>query len=190
MGQDKAGLPFGPETMIVRVLRLVGEVAGDVVVTAAAGQSVPAGCRVEWDRAADEGPLPGLLNAATGLDTDYVFVVACDSPLLQPRVLALLASLVEGWDGAVPVVGGRRIPTCAIYRRSALLDARAAFGPPRHRSLQSYLSGLRIRDVEEATVRTVDPALLSVRPCNTPEEYREALRQAGIPVTVAGQPAG
>ncbi|HUR55514.1 MAG TPA: NTP transferase domain-containing protein, partial [Gemmataceae bacterium] len=41
MGRAKAWLPFGGETMLQRVVRVVGEVVSPVVVVAAAGQDVP-----------------------------------------------------------------------------------------------------------------------------------------------------
>ena len=41
MGRPKVMLPFGPETMLQRVVRLVGAVGGPVVAVAAAGQELP-----------------------------------------------------------------------------------------------------------------------------------------------------
>jgi molybdopterin-guanine dinucleotide biosynthesis protein A len=189
MGVDKAALRFGPETMLERVLRLVTEVSDTIVLAAAADQRVPEACRVTRDPADDEGPLPGLLRAAALLTTEQVFVVACDTPLLQPSVVTLLSGLAQEWDGAVPVIEGRRVPTCAVYRRAALLGGRQDFGDPRRRSLQSYVSRLRIRDVGEETLRTADPDLRSFVPCNTPREYRAALRLAGLDVNSPSAPA-
>jgi molybdopterin-guanine dinucleotide biosynthesis protein A len=42
MGRDKASLPFGDETLLTRVIRLVSTVADDVVVVARKDQPVPA----------------------------------------------------------------------------------------------------------------------------------------------------
>lgn len=41
MGRAKAWLPFGPERMLQRVVRLVREAVGPVVVVAAPGQECP-----------------------------------------------------------------------------------------------------------------------------------------------------
>jgi molybdopterin-guanine dinucleotide biosynthesis protein A len=41
MGVPKATLPFGPETMLQRVVRLLGTVVSPVVVVAAQGQPLP-----------------------------------------------------------------------------------------------------------------------------------------------------
>ena len=41
MGVPKATLPFGPETMLQRVVRLLGTVVSPIVVVAARGQELP-----------------------------------------------------------------------------------------------------------------------------------------------------
>jgi len=201
MGQDKASLPFGPETLVERVVRLVTPLVSDMVLAAAPGQAMPPGVRVIRDSGAGVGPLPALLDALDAVDADYVFVVACDTPLLQPGLVTLLHDLCAeaarsdmsaigsgeapgtgpaSWDAAVPLVEGRRVATCAVYRTAALREARAGFGDPRHRSLQAYLELLRIREVGVETLRTADPELLSFTPCNTVEEYAAALRLAAV----------
>jgi molybdopterin-guanine dinucleotide biosynthesis protein A len=182
MGRDKASLPFGPEPLLDRILRRVGQVTSEIVLAAAQEQAVPPGYRVCRDPGPDEGPLPALLHALDAVQAELVFVVACDTPLLQPALLVLLAELCPAWDGAVPVIGDRRQATCAVYRTSALREARARFGDPRHRSLQAFLELLSIREVPPEALRGADPALLTFTPCNTPEEYAAALRLAGIAV--------
>jgi molybdopterin-guanine dinucleotide biosynthesis protein A len=189
MGQDKAGLAFGHETLLERMLRLVGAVTADIVVAAAPGQAVPAGVRVSRDPAGGEGPLPALLAAVDALDTSHVFLAACDAPLLQPALVPFLHGLCVGWDGAVPHLDGWLVPTCAVYQRSALQDARSRFGDPRHRSLRDFIALLRIQPVPVALIQTVDPTLSSFRPCNTPEEYRQALALAGLAVNGPPSPA-
>ena len=201
MGREKASLPFGPETLVERMVRLVTPLVSDLVLSAAPGQAVPAGVRVSRDSATGVGPLPALLEALDMVDADHVFVVACDMPLLQPGLVTLLRDLCVGkarsdssavligelpdtlltsWDGAVPLVQGKRVATCAVYSTASLREARAGFGDPRHRSLQAFLEPLRILEVGEETLRTVDPELLSFTPCNTLEEYAAALRLAAV----------
>jgi molybdopterin-guanine dinucleotide biosynthesis protein A len=130
-----------------------------------------------------------MLTALDALSTAHVFVVACDTPLLQPAVIPFLDELCAGWDGAVPLVEGRQVPTCAVYRRSALMEARGRFGDPRHRSIRDFIALLRIREVPAASVQSVDSTLLSFTPCNTPEEYRQALALAGLAVNGPQSPA-
>src|SRR5260370_33224394 len=63
MGRPKAWLPFGGETMLQRVARLLGEVGRPIVVVAAPGQDVPplpADVIVVRDEERGRGPFQGL----------------------------------------------------------------------------------------------------------------------------------
>src|SRR5438477_6955029 len=63
MGQPKAWLPFGPERMLPRVVRLLSEVVAPVVVVAAPDQEVPPlppDVAVVRDAQPQRGPLQGL----------------------------------------------------------------------------------------------------------------------------------
>ena len=63
MGLPKATLPFGPELMLQRVVRLLQEVVHPIVVVAAPGQEVPAlpgDVILTADEREGRGPLQGL----------------------------------------------------------------------------------------------------------------------------------
>ena len=63
MGLDKATLPFGPERMLQRVVRLLGEAVDVIVVVAAPGQELPplpGSVRLARDQRESRGPLEGL----------------------------------------------------------------------------------------------------------------------------------
>lgn len=189
MGRDKASLPFGPETLLERVIRLVRTVVDEVVLAAGADQLVPAGLPVVRDPRDGLGPLPALLGVSASIDTEYVFLVACDSPLLQPPLIRLLVDRAQGWDACVPVVDEVPMTTCAVYRTSAV---RAVAGPVPSSggsSLRALLGGLHTLYLREPALREADPRLLSFIPCNTPEEYRNALALAGLAVNDPPPPA-
>jgi molybdopterin-guanine dinucleotide biosynthesis protein A len=188
MGRDKASLPFGRETLLERVVRLVRLVLDDVVVSAGDGQPVPAGCRVVRDPERGLGPVPALLQALGEVRHDRAFVVACDTPLLVPSLVSSLVDLSQGWDACVPVVEGVQMTTCAVYWAEAALRLGASAAPPGPRSLRALAAGLRTRFVPADELVAVDPGLRSFVPCNTPEEYRRALELADLPVNDPGRP--
>jgi molybdopterin-guanine dinucleotide biosynthesis protein A len=124
--------------------------------------------------------VPALIGALSHVRHPTAFVVACDTPLLQPDIIAALFDLSAGWDACVPIVDGVEMTTCAIYRPDAVL-ATARTGPPSEvSSLRAVLARLRVRTVEADALRLLDPDLLSFTPCNTPAEYRRALQLAGL----------
>jgi molybdopterin-guanine dinucleotide biosynthesis protein A len=109
MGRPKAWLPFGAEPMLVRVVRIVRDAVGSVVVVAALDQAVPPlppGVRLVRDEVPDRGPLGGLAAGLAALDgaADVVYLASCDAPLLRAefvrRVVESLGFEEEGERGS------------------------------------------------------------------------------------------
>ena len=180
MGRPKATLPFGNETLLERVVRLVATQVDDIVLAAGPGQPVPAGWHVVRDATEGSGPVPALIGALAEVRHAAAFVVACDTPLLQPDLIGMLFELSAGWDACVPVVDGIEMTTCAVYRPDAVLAAARAAGSSPPSSLRGVLAQLRVRAVEADVLRRLDPHLLSFTPCNSPADYRHALALAGL----------
>jgi molybdopterin-guanine dinucleotide biosynthesis protein A len=180
MGRPKATLPFGSETLLERVLRLVAPHVDDIVLAAGPGQWVPGGWTVVRDTGEGLGPVPALIGALPHVRHTAAFVVACDIPLLQPAIIATLFELSAGWEACVPVVDGVEMTTCAVYRPAAVLAAARTAGADPPSSLRGLLARLRVRTVETEVLRRLDPDLLSFTPCNSPAEYRHALELAGL----------
>ena len=91
MGRDKAALPFGPETLLTRVVRAAQEVAADVVVVGDTAQAMPAGVRVVGDPVPRLGPLAALATGLASVDAERSLLLGCDMPLLVPAVLRRFA---------------------------------------------------------------------------------------------------
>jgi molybdopterin-guanine dinucleotide biosynthesis protein A len=179
MGRDKLSLPFGPETLLARVLRLVRAAAPEVVLVARDGQVLPAGLEAVRDPAEGLGPLAGIAAGLASVRAGRAIAVACDMPLLRPALLCRLLDLSEGWDACVPVVDGFAVPTCAVYRQ-AIAPLASELVASRQLHPAYLFERVRTRYVQGDELRDVDPALESFRDCNTPEHYAEALRLAGL----------
>jgi molybdopterin-guanine dinucleotide biosynthesis protein A len=185
MGSDKAALPFGDETLLERVVRLLAPEVDEVWLVAREGQSVPqlrdAGrpIRVARDSAEGLGPLAGVVAGLRAIASERAFVTACDSPLLQPRLVRHLSELARDHRAVVPHVDGHLAPTTAVYSKSLLPAAEAllARGELRPRLLVNE-PGVRV--IAEQELREVDPELLSFQDCDTPEDYRKLLERAGL----------
>ena len=181
MGRDKALLPFGAESLLQRVVRIVAEVvpAERIVCVAAQGQTLPAlpdGVRIIRDPFPDCGPLAGLATGLQVLDgeVDAAFVCGCDVPLLLPPFIERMFELCGSHQIAVVHDGERSHPLCAVYRsdmRRAAEEILAAGG----RSLMALVDACDSIRVTPEQVRDVDSDLRSLAACNTPDEY-ERLR--------------
>ncbi len=183
MGTPKAWLPFGPETMLQRVVRLLSEVVDSVVVVAAAGQelpALPAPVRVTRDEREGRGPLEGLRAGLKALPEgcDAAYATSCDVPLLVPDFVRQMFRLATGFDVAVMDIDGFTHPLSAVYRPTTLPRIEALLAADRLRPLFLF-EAVRTRRVSPAEM-TADPALRTLRNLNTPEDYEQALAEAGL----------
>lgn len=181
MGEDKARLPFGPETMLQRMLRLLREGLGHVplAVAAAPGQQLPLlppEVLVTEDEMTGCGPIEGLYRGLSLLSKycDAAVVVSCDIPLLVPEVLGLLQQALNDSDAAV--VGepdGRLHPLCGVWRIT-VLEELAVMRANSERRLQTALARVRTVVLPAAELKTVDPELRSLWNVNDWESYQAA----------------
>ena len=184
MGVPKATLPFGTETMVQRVVRLLGTVVSPVIVVAARGQSLPAlpdEVRVARDEREARGPLEGIRAGLSALpaSTDAAYITSCDVPLLVPAFVERMIDLMGDHDIAVMEVDGFPHPLSAIYRRDTLPHVERLLAGDRLRPVFLF-EAVRTRRVKPKEMEVVDPDLRTLRNLNTPEDYRAALADAGL----------
>lgn len=181
MGRDKAWLPFGGETLLARVVRLVRLAAEDVVLVAREGQALPDDCdrAAVRDSAEGLGPLAGIAVGLRHIAGDRAFVTACDAPFLRPALIRRLLDLSVGYDAAVPSIDCHAMTTAAVYSR-AVADVADALVAGRRLRVSDLVARVRARTVLPEELRDVDPAFESFQNCNTPETYAAALRHAGF----------
>jgi molybdopterin-guanine dinucleotide biosynthesis protein A len=186
MGRDKATLPFGPELMLERVVRLLSEAIEleNMVVVAAPGQSLPdlpAGVTIARDLHEFRGPLQGL---ATGLRNvaerfDAVYATACDVPLLVPAFVERMFQLLDEYDVAVPFDGQHHHSLAAVYRPRVLPQIQTLLDSDRLRP-PFLFDSVQTRVVPVDELRDVDPNLATLQNLNRYDHYLAALTAAGF----------
>ena len=180
MGRDKAALPFGDETMLERVVRIVRPVVDEVILVAREGQQVVGGFRdIVRDPAEGLGPLAGLAAGLAAMRSERAFLTSSDVPLLRPEYVTRLFELSDGRQAAVPHIGGYYMTTSAVYARSVLPVAERLLAQRRLRPF-FLVEEVDARLVTADDLRDADPNLLSFRNCNEPGDYEAALRDAGF----------
>lgn len=187
MGRDKATLPFGPELMLQRVIRLLSEVVDSsrmVIVTAQSQKlpTLPQDVTVTQDQREGRGPLEGLSAGLSALpsDIDAAYVTSCDVPLLVPAFVSRMFELLGHHEIAVPCEAGQYHPLAAVYRPSVLERIQQLLSANQLRA--SFLfDDTDTRSVSMDELRVVDPDLLTLVNLNQPEDYQAALKIAGFP---------
>jgi molybdopterin-guanine dinucleotide biosynthesis protein A len=183
MGSSKAMLPFGSETMLQRVVRLLSEMVSPIVVVAATDQELPAlphDVIIARDEREARGPLEGLRAGLKALppDTDAAYVTSCDVPLLVPNFVRQMLDLARGYDIAVMEIDGFTHPLSAVYRRATLPFVEDLLGKNRLRPVFLF-EAVKTRRVRPDEM-TADPELRTLRNLNTREDYERALVEAGL----------
>lgn len=185
MGTPKATLPFGPETMLERVVRLLGTVVDPIIVVAARGQALPelpGGVTVALDERDQRGPLEGLRAGLKALpnSVDAAYVTSCDVPLLVPGFVTRMIELLGDHDIAVMEVDGFPHPLSAVYRRTTLPHIEALLDRDKLRPVFLF-DAVDTRRVQPEEMMSADPQLRTLRNLNTPDDYHAALKEAGLP---------
>ena len=183
MGTSKALLPFGPETMLQRVVRLLSGVVSPIVAVAAVDQdlpTLPADVLITRDEHEGRGPLEGLRAGLKALpaDVETAYVTSCDVPLLVPGFVRQMLDLAGTHDIAVMEIDGFTHPLSAVYRRTTLSHIEGLLAQDRLRPLFLF-DAVKTRRVRPEEM-TADPELRTLRNLNTPDDYRRALADAGF----------
>ena len=184
MGVPKATLPFGPETMLQRVVRLLSTVVSPIVVVAARDlelPELPPATLVTRDEREERGPLEGLRAGLKALPAtvDAAYVTSCDVPLLVPAFVERMIDLGADDDIAVMEIDGFTHPLSAVYRRATLPRIEALLAQDRLRPAFLF-EAVRTRRVKPEEMVVADPQLATLRNLNTREDYLAALADAGL----------
>jgi|UPI000370BF71 molybdopterin-guanine dinucleotide biosynthesis protein A len=149
MGCDKSQLQLGEASLLEHALNHVRLVFSHVAVSVRQPRDdIDA---VQWcDQGAERGPMMGIAAALSRMTTPWLFVLACDMPLVSSALIRQLADQVQQDDGAdviVPRINGYMQPLCGFYSLRCLpaMEARIAAG---QRGVQSLIATLNARVID------------------------------------------
>jgi molybdopterin-guanine dinucleotide biosynthesis protein A len=175
-GRDKLAEPIDGRPLLHHAIEAVRPIATEVLVVVSpdGAPTLPHDVVLVRDRSAFEGPLAGLLAGLDASDADVVLVTGGDMPALVPEVIeALLAALeARGCEAAVLAHGGRSRPLPMILRREAALDAVVRLLDNDERRLGALTDDLVTVVIDEAVWRALDPAAVTLRDIDTPDDLR------------------
>jgi molybdopterin-guanine dinucleotide biosynthesis protein A len=126
------------------------------------------------ERDHDMGPVCEVARCHHKGRGELAMAVAVDMPFLSPDLLKTLVALAPGCDVVIPRAQDRLHPLCAVYRRTSCLPAIEQAIQRGQRRLIAFHPDVRVCEVDEETLRQVDPDLRALMNVNTPEELAAA----------------
>lgn len=181
MGRDKASVMLHGRRLLDRTLDAAVAVPGvvEVVLVLAPAQVItPVRCAAPVtlvrDTTAYQGPLAGIAAGLGGTSrAEVALVIGCDTPFVQPGLLALLAGRATAGAIVVPVHEGRPQPLCSAIHFEAFEAIRALVAGG-VRAASAIADDPRTLLVQPDDWGAIDPEGLSFVGVNTPEELERA----------------
>ncbi len=183
MGRPKCDLTFAGRLLLPDLVeRMASVCAGGVLVVRRSGQSLPplpASARVVDDLLPERAALGGLFTGLALAETRFVFLAACDMPLLSPPAIDGLRLLPPPTaDVLLPIREGHSEPTHALYGHRCLGAIKRALLAGEY-GMGRWLGSVRVERIPEARWRLFDPEGRSFLNVNTPEDLARAEDLAG-----------
>lgn len=190
LGQDKVFVEIGGEPLVRRVIGRLRPVVDAIVLVAAEPVADPVAhygldLPVVADRYPGRGSLGGLWTGLAAVPTEYAFVMAVDMPFINPNLVRFLGDAATGSDVVIPIVNDLPQPTHAVYSRRCLDPIEERLRADQLRMI-GFHDAVRVRRIDEATVRTIDPDLRSFFNLNRPADLEAARRIAAAEAKPAG----
>jgi molybdopterin-guanine dinucleotide biosynthesis protein A len=173
-GTNKALLDLGGKPVIERVASTLRRVFPEVVLITNTPELFEfLHLAAHKDLIPGHGSLGGLYTGLRVCSNNYAFLVACDMPFIQERVLRYMADLIKDQDVIVPKIQGMWEPLHAIYSRTCLphierlMDANDL-------KIMNFFDQVRIFEVAERDLAVFDPEHRFLINVNTPADLERA----------------
>lgn len=172
-GRNKAFLEIGGQSIVDRLIATLRPLFRQVLLVTR--EPEPYGdlpVRIVQDLYTARSSLTGIHAGLKHAGTEYAFMVPCDAPFLQPRLVRLLLDEIDPeTDAVVPYVNGYYEPLCAIYAKRCLEPIESQLDRKRYK-ITLFFDRIRLKSVPEKKIKAADPGLRSFLNVNTPEALK------------------
>jgi molybdopterin-guanine dinucleotide biosynthesis protein A len=184
MGRPKAFLPFEGSTVIGHIVSEIKDLFSEVFIVANEVESFEdLGVDVVKDILPHRGPLGGILSGLMTSSNHYAFVMACDMPLIDKRLVRELVSRRQDNDVVVLSHPQGIEPLFGVYSKNCIKPLEESLFAG-NLSVQDFLSGLKAGVYDWMPERQDADALPPFFNINTPQDYSRVIARAGMGVSI------
>jgi molybdopterin-guanine dinucleotide biosynthesis protein A len=174
-GQNKAFIRIGGKRIVDRLLEVYSRLFEQVVlVTNDPAAYMDVDALLVADHYSVRSSLNGLHAGLFAAAHQHAFFAACDTPFIKGALIAcLLDRVTRKADIIIPSTSAGYEPMFAVYKKTCL-PAMAWLLERDLLKIQGVFRKVRVKTVDEADLRAVDPELVSFFNVNTPADLKRA----------------
>lgn len=177
MGSNKAFLRYDKKTFIEHQIARLRTIFDEIIISANdPGIYAHLNLPVVSDIVPEKGPLGGICAGLIRAASHHAFVVACDMPFVDEKVILYLKEQIDDYDAVVPQTSRGLEPLHAFYSRNCIQPIRRCLDEGRLR-IVDFLAEVKVRIVPEQELKGFGGTIPSVINLNTPEEYQKYFDQ-------------
>jgi len=148
MGRDKAFLKINGEALIEKQLRLLKGVFRNIIIVTNSPQKYAGfkSVKIVRDVISGRGPLVGIYSGLLASESCYNFVVACDMPFINAKLIEYMITLKDGFDIVVPRIEGKYEALFAVYSKNCVRPINEAIEKDRL-TVRGLFADVRVREL-------------------------------------------
>jgi molybdopterin-guanine dinucleotide biosynthesis protein A len=174
MGQDKGIVHLNGIPLIEHVLNRLDDIADETIITSNHPEKYQfLNLPIAADKEPGSGALAGLQTALQAANGEYVFVVACDMPLVNRQLVEFIISQADDADLVIPIFNDRFQPFHALYHRNNCLRAIEQSIIDNQKRMISIHANLKVREIQSTEFQDLDPLGDSFININDPQELAQ-----------------
>jgi molybdopterin-guanine dinucleotide biosynthesis protein A len=175
MGRPKAFLPYQGTTIVEHVISSMRDLFSEIFVVANEPEAYEdLGVDVVKDILPYRGPLGGILSGLLVASNQYSFVIACDMPLVDKRLIRDMTSARHGNDVVVLSHKNGIEPLLGVYSKNCIKPLEESLFAG-NLSVQDFLGGLKAKTYVCEFNSTDEEALPPFFNVNTPQDYSRVI---------------
>ena len=172
MGQNKALMNLDGMPVLQWELNAVTDATDDLFLVANFPEPYKSfNIAVKPDLTPGKAALGGIYSALAYAKYNWVLLLACDMPLLNPAIIAFLARQRQQTDVVIPLVGKHPETLHAFYHKRCLPPIQKRIAANRLKVV-GFFDEVRVRYVNKMALQAVVPNFDYLINLNTPAEFR------------------
>jgi molybdopterin-guanine dinucleotide biosynthesis protein A len=172
---NKAMLKVGEEEIIRGIINKFMKLFNNIIIVTNNKRKYEfSGIRIVEDVIPDSGSLGGLYSGLVNSSENYNFIVACDMPFINERLVAYMVENCRKYEVLVPKTANGYEPLHAIYSKRCIKRIKDQL-EKENLKITDFYKKVIVKEIKENIVRKYDLNLLSFFNINTNDEYHRAL---------------